>query len=556
MLACPRSKSAINARINSFFLIFLSFAIVAFGQGTWISGLGVLAATVGLALFWKALLLFAERRRRFWVSVFWFACVQMVQLSWLSEIAYMGPLILVVYLFLAFALGLQFGILSLFLSPEKPLPVTGALSMAGAWVFLEWMRLFPLTGFTWNPLGLALVDSPHSIQFAAFFGVYGLSFWVVFVNALALRAAFLQKGAVLWGVCALFPYFLGWGYQEWMGKKVPAERHLKIALVQTALLPEQRELFLDKREAFIPLLDQWERVWNFLQRDRPVDCIVLPEGAFSFGAFRPVYSFSLVRRVWQDRYGEEAVGALPPLRPPLAVWRRGKWKVTNAFLVQAMANYFRADVFAGLDDVEGEKKYNAAFHFRPRAPLPQRYEKRILVPVGEYIPFSSQGWVARFLAEQFAIGDSFHPGQEAKVFFSSVPIGVSICAEETYSSLIRDLRRKGARLFVNLTNDVWFPRSRLPHCHFQHARMRAVENGVFVLRACNTGVTGVIDSFGRALALFPVSEKEGGALYFSFPVRSFSTLYTWWGDAAILLLSFLFLLVEFWKKLLLNSSLR
>ena len=211
--------------------------------------------------------------------------------------------------------------------------------------------------------------------------------------------------------------------------------------------------------------------------------------------------------------------------------------VTNAYIAQAMANHYKADVISGFDDRDGDRKYNAAFHFRPMEQAPERYEKRILVPVGEYVPFPNIRWLALFLSEQFGIGDSFDAGTDAKVFTSSLPIGVSICLEETYSSLIRDLRLKGARLFVNITNDVWFPRSRLPVQHFQHGRIRAAENGVYLLRACNTGVTGGIDCFGRAIATLAPSESERGVLYLTFPLKSFQTLYTWWGDGAILILS-------------------
>jgi apolipoprotein N-acyltransferase len=133
---------------------------------------------------------------------------------------------------------------------------------------------------------------------------------------------------------------------------------------------------------------------------------------------------------------------------------------------------------------------------------------------------------------------------EAKPFTGPIPTGVSICLEETYSHLIRELRLNGARLFVNISNDVWFPRSRLPEHHFQHGRIRAAENGVCLLRSCNTGITGAVDCCGRVVEVLPSSEEKVSVLHLNLPLRCFNTLYTWWGDNAVLWVSVCFVLLS------------
>ena len=213
--------------------------------------------------------------------------------------------------------------------------------------------------------------------------------------------------------------------------------------------------------------------------------------------------------------------------------------MSNAFLVQTLANQYGADVIIGLDDRDSKGKYNAAFHFEPRKNTYSRYEKQVLVPIGEYVPGRGFRKFSQFVAKHFGIHSSFDAGTQSKVFDSHVPIGISICLEETFSHLIRDFRRKGAELFVNVTNDVWFPRSKLPEQHFYHGRIRSVENGVSLLRSCNTGITGAVDCLGRTIQLLPKSEQKMSALYLSLPVRSYKTLYTLWGDAGILSVSFL-----------------
>ena len=120
-------------------------------------------------------------------------------------------------------------------------------------------------------------------------------------------------------------------------------------------------------------------------------------------------------------------------------------------------------------------------------------------------------------------------------------MSLSVCYEECFPHIMREGRQKGAQLFVNVTNDGWYPYSRLPEQHFIHGRMRAIENGVPLLRACNTGVTAGVDSLGRTIARFENSEGnfelEKGALYIPLNLYSFSTLYTFWGDVLILILS-------------------
>ncbi len=123
-----------------------------------------------------------------------------------------------------------------------------------------------------------------------------------------------------------------------------------------------------------------------------------------------------------------------------------------------------------------------------------------------------------------------------KVFASKVPLSASICYEETFSHHMRQSRQKGASMFVNLTNDNWYPNSKLPQQHFDHARLRAVENGVPMVRACNTGVTAAIDSLGRIIGQI-TEETRAGVLVAKVPLYHYSTLYSFWGDWGIVSLS-------------------
>jgi len=403
-----------------------------------------------------------------------------------------------------------------------------------------------------------------SLQLASILGIFGLSFWVMLSNLTALK--FLKQRSI-YPVCvgiALFPYVFGWIHIA-SHKDLNSNEQLSVALVQTALLPSEKIPLYGRAHQFISPYDQWHRILSFLKEEdqKKVDLIVLPEAAVPFNAYQYAYSLEIVENILRLELGEEAVSRRPPLQTPFARVRQidGKevWMVTNAFWAQCLANYFHAEVIAGMDIQDNGPSnamlnYNAALHFIPFSENVQnRYEKRILLPLAEYLPFD----FLKPLVKRYGISEHFTHGKEAKVFHGPVPFSVSICYEETFPQLIREGRLKGAHLFVNVTNDNWYPFSKLPLQHFTHGRLRAVENGVPMVRACNTGLTAAIDCFGRTISSLKDDsstsfEWTSGALFTSLPKHQFKTLYTIWGDFGIiglcLIILFFFLVKRIWNK--------
>ena len=521
------------------FQIFVSFSIVAFGTPSLSGILSSLAAACGLALFWSAT---NKLSRRFWIAFGWFTSVQAIQLNWMVSFDYMGYAILLIYLLVIVGLGLQFGILTRCIT--LPLSWRQILGLSGFWALMEWSRLFFLSGFPWNPIGLTLSANSYSIQFASCVGVYGLCFWVIFVNLVALKC---KK---LWVLVAVFPYLYGIGHQAIVQKVTKEGKTLTVALVQPALRPEQRNFFPDKPKEYLHPNLQWDRLLESIKTlpNEPLDLIVFPEGALAGGAWQCMYHERLVKQIWTRHFGEESLDDLPLNQDQ---------KVSNAFWIQALANHFQADVIVGLDDQEEGHIFNSAFHFGAKKKEINRYQKQILIPMGEYIPMNNWNFLVEIAAQKFGIQGTFSAGKQITLFHGPIPMGAFICLEEAYSQFVRNIRLKGAELFVNLTNDVWFPNTRLPWHHFDHGRLRCVENGVCLLRSTNTGVTGVVDCFGQTIARLPPSEKEPRVLFAKFPTRSYSTIYTFIGSVPILLLSGIFCLCWLieqmwtWKKKLL-----
>lgn len=532
---------------TAFLLILVSFLLVSLGQPAYLGWLGIIAGTCGYALFWKGMHAFPSRR--FLCSFLWFSAVQGVQLFWMASTTYHGPLIIFVYLAVVAALGLQFALLSYFI-PKKAPSFLAILALSGLWTIFEWIRLFAICGFPWNPVGLAWAGNPYSIGWASLFGIYGLSFWVMLVNLLGYRALFSlpsRKTYSLWLGLAILPFFFGVSQRVVFSYQEKDPQLLSVVLVQTALFPEERDFTPSQKELFVSPWEQWRRILRYIKSSAKgkIDLIVLPESALPLGAFRPFYSQEQFLAVWRQEWGSEALRSLPTFASPLAQEREGTWMLTNAYWGQALADATQSEVIIGLDDYDPKNKssYNAAFHFSPGCKIPQRYEKRVLVPMGEYIPYD---WCKK-IAKEFGIEGSFLPGKEAKIFAGKVPLSPSICVEEIYSGIMRENRKKGARLFVNVTNDVWFPHTLLPKQHFHHSAVRAAENGIPLVRATNTGITGAVDAFGSTLQTLTskkiLTENLAGALHVYVPLQSYPTLYTFWGNGCILSLSFFFLIL-------------
>lgn len=540
---------------DPYLLFALSLILVSFGQPAWFPFLAPIASIVGFALFFRLLYDIDSLKKRFWISTLWFFLVQCVQLSWL--LTHPFSYIYGLYFFLTSAIGIQFGIVGALATKERLCSFRGAWALSGVWVLLEWLRLYFLSGFSFNPIGVALSGSIYPLQTASIFGIYGLSFLILLTNLLVVRALIVRKNLWAWSLAvafALFPYLFGIAHYTYHDEKSHAQgvNTLRTLLVQTAFPIEEIIPFQSWQSYVRYTEEEWGGIFSVLApfKDKGIELIALPEYVVPFGTYMAVFSYERILQDLQRLFGKEVVAVLPPVKEPLALEVEGKWQVTNAFICQALSNIFKADLVAGLQDDQWisskeQKSYSSGFYFWPGGSLGLRYEKQILLPMAEYIPLD----FLRKMAAEYGISGSFTCGSGAKVFPGSrLPFGLSICYEETYGHLMRENRLKGAELLVNLTSDVWYPDSRLPKQHFDHARLRTVESGIPLIRACNTGITSAIDSLGRIVAQGKEEQEwERFALMANVPLYHYKTLYSIWGDyfiIAICLLSLLFLRIS------------
>jgi apolipoprotein N-acyltransferase len=158
-------------------------------------------------------------------------------------------------------------------------------------------------------------------------------------------------------------------------------------------------------------------------------------------------------------------------------------------------------LLVGSDDYErvggAYRAYNGVKLIDPNGEVTLRYRKIVLVPFGEYVPLRRLFFFAENLME--GVSD-FSAGEEVLVAeVGGNGVGAFICYEAIYPDLVRRFVKKGAGLLVNLTNDAWFGRSSAPWQHLNMAVARAVETRRYLVRAANTGISAIVDPYGRVL---------------------------------------------------------
>jgi len=549
-------KSVSRASFTELFLLFASFAIVALGQPARVGWLSAISAVGGFTLFFCTLSSSLKPKQRFLFAAIWFAAVQMVQLSWMTSTEFQGYYVIVVYSLIVAALGIQFGLFTLCIPSHGKISWGRICSLAALWTLFEWVRLFFFCGFSWNPVGLALTHFTPTLQCASLFGILGLSFLTMFTNLCGINAFRLRESRSIacWILIACFPYLFGFTHLLYHANEKNKETgKVAIALVQTALLPSEKIPYAERLEEFIPPLEQWRRIFISLREKGKThwDFIVLPEAAVPWLSDLCFYPYETIRNLCVAELGTGALRKLPPLVYPYAQERNSfegkEWTVSNLFLCQFLANHYQAEVVAGLDhtDSKSKKNFNSGFHLSPSSVAHGRYDKQVLLPLAEYLPFE----VLRPLTKSYGIFDFFSPGEGVKVFGKKIPFSMAICYEETFAEVMRQAKNQGAGLFINLTNDNYYPDSKLHEQHFYHARVRTVENGVPLVRACNAGVTAAVDSSGQILARLDTQGRQEAALGCYLTPYRYSTLFSFWGEAAIISLSLLCLLSYYRLKI-------
>jgi apolipoprotein N-acyltransferase len=168
--------------------------------------------------------------------------------------------------------------------------------------------------------------------------------------------------------------------------------------------------------------------------------------------------------------------------------------------LRRIAAQSKVPVLVGTDQVERTrpaKYYNSALMIDAEGRTAAAYKKMHLVPFGEYVPARQLFF---FMSRLVAAVSDFSPGLVPTLLpVRDHLVSTSICYEVVYPDLVRRFVNDGAELLTTITNDAWFGPTSAPYQHFAQASLRAVENGRFLVRAANTGISGIVDPYGRVV---------------------------------------------------------
>ncbi|MBQ7132401.1 MAG: apolipoprotein N-acyltransferase [Oscillospiraceae bacterium] len=175
--------------------------------------------------------------------------------------------------------------------------------------------------------------------------------------------------------------------------------------------------------------------------------------------------------------------------------------------------------------------YNSLVCIEPDGKISEPYHKQVLVPLGEYVPFAD--FLMKRWPELFEIIGYVKAGDgHGAVSTSRGIIGGVICYESIYPNIVRQSVVKGAQVITLISNDSWFGESPALYQHHAHARLRAVENNRYVLRASSTAISSAIDNHGRIIVTAP--ELKSAAVKASYQMIPEKTLYTTVGDIVLI----------------------
>jgi apolipoprotein N-acyltransferase len=377
------------------------------------------------------------------------------------------------------------------------------LLFASLWVLVELARSVGIFGFPWNLVGYMSLASLEVAQLASLVGTYGLSLllvWVALLPAYWLVTSRRAAIRVTIIACALCATSYGYGHQR---LQTPVQFTDTVIRIVQPNIPQEVKGTEAGRDIAIQSLDELTRL---SPKGPKPDVIIWPETAYPF-----------------------TVRAESPLPLPK----------------------FKGLLISGAVRAEGTKPnvkiWNSMFAATQEGKILATYDKHQLVPFGEFVPLRSV-----LPLDKITPGDiDFSRGDGPRtISIEGIPLfSPQICYEGIFPWLAIDTANR-PQWMLNLTNDGWYGDSTGPYQHFEMVRMRAIEQGVPIVRVANSGISALVDAYGGVQASLSLNHK--GMLQASLPSHIVEPLYASNGDSLIFLFLLSMLLMQvsqrFWAK--------
>lgn len=375
--------------------------------------------------------------------------------------------------------ALAAGLAMLFWSKGAGRILVFAITMASS----EWLRGHVLTGFPWNLSGYSWAASLALLQSAGLMGIYGLSFLTILLGG-SLAELASSRWRLPISVLLLFAGLWSYGVYRLDATPIDSVAGVRLRLVQPDI--PQAEKYVRRLMA-----RNWQRLFTLSiqpARDLPTH-IIWPEAATGFPVAR----------------SPEALEQIALLT------KRGQTLMTGSDRV--------------LRDEQGITAYNSLYLFAPNGGS-STYDKFHLVPFGEYLPFARL--LKRLEISQFTVGPGFAAGDHPHVMIAlpAPPVTPLICYEVIFPHAVVDPGEPRPGWLVNITDDSWFGPWAGPRQHFLIARVRAIEEGLPIARAANTGISAIIDPLGRVQASLAMNKMNvlDGALPQALPAPAYARI--------------------------------
>jgi len=447
------------------------------------------------------------------ISLLHWLTVSMVQYGNLSTITSLF-LLLLLSLYLGLYIGLWGGALAFFRSRYLPESVIIAPAI---WTVLEYLRAHLFSGFPWGLWGYSQYQNLSVIQISDITGVYGVSFLILLSNStiyLIIKwvrfrsSTFPYRYALFTVIIFLAVITYGTVRKNTIHSLSRESSHKVVHLIQGNIEQNQKwdPSYLNKTLCIHKNL-------TLAAVQGHSDLVVWPESAV------PCYFTA---------------------------------ELNSGSLIQKLADLIEAPIIFGSLSRQSQSSdpdilayFNSAFLSLPHKKILHQYNKTHLVPFGEYVPLRFLFPFAEKMVE--GIGD-FSPGCRYTLFpIPQAKFGVLICYEVIFPDISRKYSQAGADFLVSITNDAWFGRTGAPYQHFSMAVFRAVENRVSLIRAANSGISGIISPTGKIEAQTPLFVRTflQGLIPINHPHPT--TFYSRYGDVSVGLCGIIIALVVLFR---------
>ncbi|NTW56694.1 MAG: apolipoprotein N-acyltransferase [Chlorobiaceae bacterium] len=387
-------------------------------------------------------------------------------------------------------------------------------SLPFLWVSWEWAYMQQDMSLGWLTLGNSQASFNLMVQYADITGVWGISFWVLWFNVLAvvmLTGTGKEKirAAIAMGLMIVLPLLYASSVFRNDAIASVGDKRIRVTLVQPNIDPSKKW----ERTNSTEIMERYFRMTDSAVRENRPELVIWPETAIPFYILDDTYS--------ADR--QQLRGFLR------------KWDVS---LLSGFSDvvYFPSGSHSrpfGTDDVTSEA-YNASMLLMPGGQEPQVYHKIRLVPFGERVPYVDIFPWLETLNFSLAGLKSWGKGSDTTIMrfnsrrYGKVLTADIICYESIFPGLVSEFVRRGASFLTLVTNDGWYSTSYGPYQHLAIGRLRCIENRRALARCANTGVTVFIDKFGRTISEIPWWQE--GSLTAEVPLETSLTIYTLYPD--------------------------